>query len=213
MTFLAAASVCALVLASSTAYATDTQTWRFRVFLDETPIGEHRFELRGTGAERELRSHARFEVKVLGLTIYRYRHDAVERWRGDCLAGLEASTDDNGVRTKVTAQQEGSQLHIATAAGAGKPIEGCVMTFAYWNPRLLSQTRLLNPQTGEYESVRVSTLADETIVVHERELTAIRHRLTGATNPIDIWYSPQHEWIGLDSLVRGGRHLHYRLAS
>lgn len=53
-----AASIRALIAWPTSAYAADTHTWRFRVFLDETPSGEHRFELRANGPERELR---RFE--------------------------------------------------------------------------------------------------------------------------------------------------------
>lgn len=149
-------------------------------------------------------------MNVLGVTMYRYRREAIERWRGDCLVGLEASTDDNGAWTDLTAQQEGGRLLVTIAALAGEP---SVMTFAYRSPRLRMQSRLLRPQTGEYETVRVGALADERIIVPGRELIATRYRSSGATNHIDIRYSPQQEWIGVDSVVRGGRHLHYRLAS
>jgi hypothetical protein len=35
------------------------------------------------------------------------------------------------------------------------------MTFAYWNPDLLGQSRLLNVQTGEYLDVQVRALGEE----------------------------------------------------
>jgi len=36
-------------------------------------------------------------------------------------------------------------------------------------------------------------------------------RITGAAQPIVVWYTPRGEWVGLDSIVAGGRKLSYRL--
>ncbi|MBM3367684.1 MAG: hypothetical protein FJY43_05290, partial [Betaproteobacteria bacterium] len=84
-----------LLLAAAPAFA-EARAWEFRVFLEEREIGRHRFILSGQGAQRELRSEARFDVRILRIPAYRYRHDALEHWRGDCLVSLSATTDDNG---------------------------------------------------------------------------------------------------------------------
>ena len=42
-------------------------------------------------------------------------------------------------------------------------------------------------------------------------VAAQQWRLSGAAAPLDLWYSAQGEWIGLDSVVAGGRQLSYRL--
>src|SRR4051812_39644950 len=69
--------------------------WTFEAKLDGKPIGWHRFTLEreGQGDGLRLTSQARFEVKLLGFTAYRYLHSAVEHWRGDCLTALRSSTD------------------------------------------------------------------------------------------------------------------------
>ncbi len=69
--------------------------WDFAVTLDDKPIGRHRFELAGDPATGEwtLKSQAEYDVKILGLTVYTYRHSATERWRAGCLAqALSSST-------------------------------------------------------------------------------------------------------------------------
>jgi hypothetical protein len=75
--------------------------WDFAVTLDDKPIGRHRFELAGEPASGEwaLKSQADYDVKLLGLTVYTYRHSATERWRAGCLSQLDARTDDNGDTT------------------------------------------------------------------------------------------------------------------
>ena len=174
--------------------------WNFRAFLDGSPIGEHRFVLSGAGDERHLSSEASFAVKLLGITAYRYRHSATERWRGNCLVRLAADTDDGGKRSRVRLGAEGDG-----------PLAGCVMSFAYWNPAIRSQTRLLNAQTGLQENVRVSRIEESVIDVRGTATQAVRWRITGPAAAIDIWYSTADEWIGLDSTLESGRKLSYRL--
>ena len=200
----------ALLFAASAQGAPEPRVWDFRVYLDDAAIGHHRFTLRETGAERELTNEARFDVKVLGFSAYRYAHDATERWRGHCLSALTARTDDNGERSAVNASRSGDRLAVS-GPRAPEPLPGCVMTFAYWNPAILRESRLLNAQTGDYESVRVANMGEERIAVKGVQVVATRYRITGSKHPIDLWYSAQQEWLQLDSTLDSGRRLRYRL--
>ena len=180
------------------------QTWNFDVRLDGKPIGSHRFTVDGPPESREVLSAARFEVKLLGITVYRYRHEASERWRGDCLQDLHSRTDDDGKALEIDrrADEEGNST--------------CLMSYAYWNPRLLQQQRLLNPQTGEIDELRVERLPDAVIPVSGRDVEASRWRLSaksaGAKQEITVWRDRRDgRWIGLDAEVKGGRVLSYRL--
>ena len=190
--------------------AVHANEWNFSVFLDEKPIGEHRFSVAGPGDARKVLSEASFNVKLLGLTVYRYRHRAVENWRGDCLGELSATTNDDGKASRVRAEADGDGLAVVTDAGT-EALKGCVMSFAYWNPAIQRQARLLNAQTGRSESVQVRLAGDGTVEVRGRQVAARRWRIEGRAQPIDIWYSAQGEWLGLDSTVDGGRRLAYRL--
>lgn len=189
----------ALLLACGAAQA---QTWDFAVALDGKPIGSHRFVVSGPESARDVQSQARFDVKMLGLTLFRYRHEARERWRGDCLAELQSSTDDDGKPLKVA----------QTRAEA----DGCLMGFAYWHPALHTQTRLLNPQTGLAEDARFERLPDATLAVNGRDVPAARWRLTATSTTgkqdLTLWRRRDDgAWIGLDARVKGDRLLTYRL--
>jgi hypothetical protein len=188
----------------------ETRAWNFRVFLDEREIGYHHFTLRGQEPERELKSEARFNVELLFFTAYRYAHDATERWRGNCLADLKAQTDDNGQRYRLEAARVGERLVVARNQGR-VDLQGCVMTFAYWNPQMLSQGRLLNAQTGEYVDVTVTPIGEETLRVRGQRVTARRYALRGPNLAIDLWYSPTNDWLALESTTDGGRRLRYQI--
>ena len=191
-----------------------TGEWNFRALLDGKPIGQHRFSVTLTagaqGDERRVLSEASFAVKFLGVTAYRYRHKATEQWRGDCLTALSATTDDDGKASSVRTEADGDALSVRSAAAA-QSLSGCVMSFAYWNPAIQTQTRLLNAQTGKAETVQVSRFGSGAVEVRGQPVAATRFRITGPAEPIDVWYSAQGDWIGLDALVAGGRKLSYRL--
>lgn len=192
---LAGASVLLAVSATATA---QSQKWDFQVFLDDQPIGYHHFalrDLRDAGSERELKSEARFDVKLLFITAYRYAHDATEHWRGNCLAQINARTDDNGAKSEVGAE----------------PKDGCVMSFAYWNPEMLQQTRLLNAQTGKLETISITPQGEEKISVRGTPTLAKRYRITGPKHPIDLWYGADRSWLALQSTQESGRRLRYQL--
>lgn len=196
-----------LILPFSMAHA---QQWQFQVFLDDSPIGHHHFTLQEQGGERELKTQARFDVKVLFINAYRYVHEATERWSGSCLTALNARTDDNGKALTVNATRQEGVLQVQ-GTGARAAHEGCVMSFAYWNPALLKQTRLLNSQTGQYENVTITPLGDEVIEVRGAPVTARRYRIMGSKHPIDLWYGPGERWLALQSTLDGGRKLRYLL--
>lgn len=184
--------------------------WNFRALLDGKAIGQHRFTVNGQGDDREVTSEANFSVKFLGITAYRYHHQATEHWRGGCLSGLAASTDDDGKASSVRAEVRGDTFTVQASSGS-QSLKGCVMSFAYWNPAILSRTRLLNVQTGQLETVQIQRVGTGSIEVRGKTVPATGYRISGPAQPIDLWYSAQEEWIGLDSSVSGGRKLSYRL--
>ncbi len=202
----------ALCVAAASAQAR-TQTWNFRVYLDDAAIGHHRFAVSENGVSREMTTEVRFDVKVLFINAYRYVHDASERWQGNCLTNLNARTDDNGKQSIVSAARQGDRVSIDSPRGveAVQAKGGCVMSFAYWNPAILRQTHLLNSQTGQYEAVTIAALGEEKITVRGAPVQATRYRISGPKNPIDLWYGSDQSWLALQSTLDGGRKLRYLL--
>lgn len=207
----------ALGLAASIASGADdaprsgTRTYPFKAFLDDKPIGEHRFTVATDGATRKVTSEADFAVKFLGFNAYRYHHHAEEQWAGECLAGLVSTTDDDGKPASVKLARRGDANEITTRAGT-RSVPDCLMTYAYWNPAMRTQGRLLNPQTGQVDTVKIERVGSGHVAVAGKDVAATDWRITGGESPIDIWVSDAGEWVGLDSMVSNGKHkLSYRL--
>lgn len=197
-----------LACAASVAQARE-RAWNFRVLLDGQEIGSHRFMLREAGETSEIRSEASFDVRFLFISAYKYQHKALERWEGDCIRSLASQTQTNGESQTVNTQWRDNRL-LVERSGAREEHEGCVMSFAYWNPQILRASRLLNSQTGEWLPVSISRIGEETIAVRGQRLVAQRHRISGPKLQIDLWYAGG-DWVALEALAQGGRRMRYEL--
>lgn len=203
---LCVALLCLACSAGVEAQGPASGSWNFKVLLDDKPIGQQSFTLtKAEGDKRELRSVASFDVKFLGITVYRYRHQTAEQWAGDCLVGLQSTTDNDGTPLAVKARKEGNQLVVDPADGSSTALEGCVMSFAYWHPLLLKQTRLLNAQSGVYEKVRVELLGQTKVEAQGKTVDATCYTIFGPGQPIVLSYSAQGDWLRLESAVSGGK--------
>lgn len=185
------------------------ESWRFQVFLDDKEIGYHHYHLVHDGEAQQLVSEANFEYRLLFVTLFRYQHENVETWSGDCLERIESRTDSNGKRYRV-AGSAGEGAFLLESEDGTTELPGCVMTFAYWNPDFLEQPRLLNSQDGSYVDVRVSEPEREELLVRGEKVAAKRYRVEAGDLSLDLWYSENDEWLALESEVGGGRTLRYR---
>jgi hypothetical protein len=191
--------------------ATDNspRLWNFRVWLDQRPIGYHSFAVDDTGEHRVLRTEAQFDVRILFINAYSYRHTNTEWWDGDRLLRIEADTDANGTRTAVRGRRVDDRF-VVERPTARDDLPADLMSFAYWNPAILQQTRLLNSQTGEYAAVQVVDRGACSVAYAGQTLAARRYDLMVDNTPITVWYgATDNRWLALESPAKGGRMLRY----
>ncbi len=190
---------------------TSTQkTYDFKVFLDDDEIGVQRFVVSEEGTRTQIEVEAQFDVKYFFITFYSYRHTNSETWEGECLKKIRAKTNDNGESFFVEGTSKGGQLRLQTHNGE-KNLEGCVKTFAYWNPTWFQSNRLLNSQTGELQPVEIQTVGEEKIAVRGATIPTKHHRIMSDKFTIDLWYTMNDEWVGLQSTTKEGQKLRYEL--
>ena len=191
-----------------TAYASTEQKWNFTVYLDDTPIGYHEFSVRRAEGYQTMSTRARFDVTFLKIPLFRYRHQNVEKWSNRCLNSIASTTDQNGKLFRV----EGATTDTGFQVSANEEdvtFPPCISTFAYWDKSFLQHTRLLNSQTGEYIEVDVDHLGENSIMVRSTSVPANRYRLTAEDLDIELWYSRNDQWLGLQSTTSNGRLLRY----
>ena len=189
---------------------TNQKTYAFKVFLEDDEIGFQRFVVSAKGTRTQIDVEAEFDVKYFFITFYTYRHTNTEVWNGDCLKEIRAKTNDNGESFFVEGTSQGGKLRVHTHDGE-QTLEGCIKTFAYWNPAWFQSSRLLNSQTGELQPVEIQIVAEETFALRGVPTPTRHHRIISDKFTIDLWYTMDDEWVGLQSTTKDGKKLRYKL--
>jgi hypothetical protein len=183
--------------------------WEFDVYLDDKPIGEHDFRLVHEGPGLTLETEASFDVKILFFTAYTYRHRCVETWDRRGLASIHAKTDANGEISEVSGSRVNGTFAL-DVNGETRDLPAELMSFAYWNPEILQEDRLLNSQTGEYEEIEVIERGESAVDYDGESIPARRYDLMVKGKPISVWYAVSDQrWLALESVARGDRKLRY----
>ena len=185
--------------------------WDFDVYLNDRKIGRHLFKVSESAGIKQVQSEAKFKYTILLIPAYRYEHSAAERWSNECLVEIDARTNSNGERIKVSGERTGTGFRVLSG-NSRVDLPQCVMTFAYWNPNFLEQPRLLNPQTGEFVDVTVEKLGNEMLEVRGQTVAATRFKLTAYEIDMTLWYSQDDEWLALESVAEGGHIIRYELS-
>jgi hypothetical protein len=199
-----------VLLAQTSAIFAQDREWRFRVYLDDKEIGHHDFVLEQTNDQLKLQSEASFEYRLMFVKLYGYEHENTETWSGNCLTGIESTTDANGKAYAVSGSIDGDRFLLNGSFGEIE-LPTCSMSFAYWNPVFLQQERLINSQNGEVLEIEVSQPEWVELEVRGVVQPAWRYRLGAGEMKIELWYSENHEWLALETEARGGRRLRYQL--
>jgi len=193
---------------SAAVAAEPAKQWDFRVYLDDREIGYHRVRMTPQEDGTRVSTEASFDVKFLFISAFRYEHRSDEMWRDACLSGIDARTDKNGDELFVRGEGSGDGISVQTPDGE-RQLTGCVRSFAYWDPELLQTTRLLNAQTGAYQAVQIEALGQVPLDVDGREIDARKYRLLVDNSAVDLWYTPDMEWLALESTTRDGYRIRY----
>jgi hypothetical protein len=152
---------------------------------------------------------ANFDVKFLFFTAYTYRHRCVETWDRRGLASIHAKTDANGDVSDVRGNRVNGSFKLEVNGELQELIPE-LMSFAYWNPEILQEQRLLNSQTGEYEAIEVIDRGDSTVDFKGERVPARQYDLMVKGKPVSVWYATDDQrWMALESVAKGDRKIRY----
>ena len=204
---LAAATEVALEAISDT---NSSKKILFDVFLGKKRVGEHSFLFAPSSDGIKVQSRASFNYRLFNISLYKYEHFSEEDYDSEnCLVKMNSSTLTEtkvrgSIRQKIAGERKDNGFLIM-GSNEEQLDKQCVMSFAYWNPKILEQTSLLNAQTGKEVKITV------------RELPEIgsgaKYSLAGENLNIEIQYSEKGSWISLKSKISKGRNLRYALCS
>lgn len=186
--------ICLLITAGNAV----AEEWKFDAVLNNKVVGQHVFILENN----KMISKADFHIEFLFMDIY-YQHKSEETWAEECLSSISSNTNDDGDLFEVNGNN-GSGSFLITTKKDSFDLPSCIMTFAYWNPKVLEQDNLLNAQNGQYLEVKTTMLKKENLLVRGKNIATNCYEMTASKDgqeklKIRLWYDQDMQWVALKS--------------
>lgn len=180
----------------------------FDILRKGSRLGAHVLTFERSGNDLVVRVAMELVVKAAFITLYKYKHSAVERWSGDQVVALDTQTDDGGTRYVVTGRRTGAGL-VIEATGKPKfvaPVDASPAT--HWNRRQLDGP-WINTQDGKIFRPKVAVSGPEAVpTARGGPVKASRYAMTGDV-AMDLWYDARPSWAGLSFTGKDGSVIKY----
>src|SRR5262245_7703418 len=120
-------------------------------------IGAHSVVFRHDGRRITVTTRTDIDVRLLGVTLYRYRYEAEEDWFDGQLTRLKSLTDRDGEKLTVNITKAGNRIH-GVCNGTTLDLPASVLPISMWHPGFVHQSVVLD----QYNCVerKVSTAND-----------------------------------------------------
>jgi hypothetical protein len=184
---------------------------KFDVWRSGRHIGRHTIILSVESGDLQAAIDAEIAVAIGPITLFRYRHQALESWRAGHFHSLTSQTVTNGRREHLTAIPGPDGVLIRGAKDEIRLPAGSV-PLTHWNEQALASP-LFNPQTGAPIRSKVTRLANQILREPNRPaIEATRYSLSGDTDLVD-WYDASGAWRALMAKAQDGSQIDYRRAA
>lgn len=164
-------------------------------------IGEHRLTFAADGPDLLVDIAIRLEVTFASIPVFRYEHINREHWRDGRLIALDSRTDDDGAPYAVSARAVAEGLAVEGSEGR-LLLDARTLTTAYWHPRTVQVSHLLDTQRGRLLTLENRFLGREVLEIGGEPLQAARYGVDGDLD-MTLWYGPERQWCGLAFDARG----------
>ena len=184
-----------LMMAPGTALAAPPPRLTFNVFRNGTRVGQHTIAFTGDDSARTATTSVNMTVKVGPVPVYKYKHQAVEKWVDGKFVSVDCTTDGNGKITKASGRQMGGHVQITGPAGTVRgPANAAPLS--HWNQANFGRP-LFNQQEGKMLKVTATQVKPG-------------HWQIRGEAEIDDFYDAQGNWLALRGKLEDGSRLEYK---
>ena len=167
----------------------------FQVFRNGSKVGEHQMSFSGDEDNRTVTTNVDMVVKIGPVPVYKYKHNATERWAAGKWASIDTTTNGNGKIQKVSARAMPGFVQITGPKGAVRGPADAV-PLSHWNQGTFGKP-LFNQQEGKMLKVTCT------------KVKAGHWQLRGEAE-IDDFYDGSGNWLALQGKLEDGSKMEYR---
>ena len=175
---------CLLIVGTATAQGSAQFTYRVNhsVFGD---IGTYTNTVEPTRDGTTVKTQAHFEVKMLGVRMYREEADRTERWQGNRLVSFRSVTDKGDGPQVVKGEAHDNTFVISSPQGT-ITAPSSVHPANPWSSSFLHSNTMMRPDTGKLEQVRIGSGQETAVKIDNANIPAVKYEVDGNTK-YTVW--------------------------
>jgi hypothetical protein len=148
-----------------------------------------------------VKTRAHFEVKMLGVRMYREDADRTEHWQGNRLVSFRSITDKGDGPAEVKGEARGNSFVITSPQGT-ITAPPTVHPANPWSATFLHSSTMLRPDTGKLEQVRIGGGQETAVKIDGATIPAVKYEVDGSTK-YTVWLDsrgvPVMFWVDDDT--------------
>jgi len=175
----------------------------FDIFRNNKHIGKHIFSFRKSNDELIVESEIDFQIKKLGVVLYKYHVKGEEYFKDGELIKFNSKTNQNGKEKYVNIKLENQELVIDGSSFKGKvPKEYLLGT--WWNHSIVEAEAQISAVSGRIIKQKVTFLGKETLNINGKSYNTLHFNFSSTDKSLDknkkldtdVWYDEKTlNWV------------------
>jgi hypothetical protein len=148
-------------------------------------IGTYTNRIEPSAGGTTVQTQAHFQVKLLGVNMYREDAQRTERWQGNRLISFNGVTSKGSESTVVKGEARGNSFVISSPQGT-ITAPATVHPANPWSPNFLASSTMMRPDSGKIERVSVSGGQQTVVDLDGKPVRAEKYEVNGAAR-YGVW--------------------------
>lgn len=194
-----------VTLISGSAFAQNPLS--FSVIRDGDTIGTHTFTFSTEGDIKKVNVNTEMKVKVAFVTVFNYKHNREEKWKGNQLVGMVSKTDYDGTPHHLNVSQEKESLVLQSSLENRTVNAKDELPVTLWNQNITTKQKLFSALNGEPYNVSFQKIGNENITVNGKAYQTTHYSMTGELAR-ELWYDENNNLVKV-SFEKDGTPIEY----
>ena len=197
----------------------DLNRIEFDIYRNKKFIGKHIFSFIKTDEHLAVESDISFEIKKLGIVLYRYHVNGTEIYKDGVLVKFNSKTDQNGKKKYVNMKLENGEYIIDGSSYKGKAPKDYLLG-TWWNHSIVKAAAQISAVSGRIIKQKVTFLGKETIILGKKSYDTLHFNFSSTDKKLDkdkklnthVWYDEKTLYWVKASFKKKGK-WEYKLVS
>ena len=189
----------------------DLNRIEFDIYRNNKHIGTHIFSFKKLEGQLAIESEINFEIKKLGVVLYRYHVKGTEIYKAGRLIKFNSKTNQNGKHKYVNLKLEDGKYTIDGSSYKGKVPEDYLLG-TWWNHSIVEAKAQISAVSGRIIKQKVTFLGKETIKFGDKIYNTLHYNFSSTDKKLakdkklntDVWYDEKNlNWVKASFTKKG----------